>query len=253
MILKRFLFTDTETKLTKDINPGCLGPRLQPPLPNAENRSVYFGYGCFWHAQYDFYEIEHDVFDRSPSQVTSLVGYAGGLYTSEDGLVCYHGGPAGSEYGDDGHAEVVQVELDAGQEEAQYTQLLSKFFNDGFICDGSDCSRKDPGDRGAAYRNVLGLPGGKAGKLWHLVNPQNVHAMELRDGGDNGGRGDEEDEGLVYVYDSLQYHFYRGEQYHQFHANTVLGRACPSSYLVSLKNTQKALHRYESHRPLIFA
>eukprot|EP01052_Picozoa_sp_SAG31_P031160 SAG31_NODE_3273_length_4475_cov_14.400137_1_plen_139_part_00 len=26
-----------------------------PPLSNLEARSVYFGYGCFWHAQYDFF------------------------------------------------------------------------------------------------------------------------------------------------------------------------------------------------------
>ena len=206
---------------------------------------------CFWHAQYDFYEVESDELGRSPSDITALVGYAGGMYTSEDGLVCYHGGPPGSEYGDNGHAEVVQVELDAGQEEAQYTHLLHKFFNDGFECSsnmmssGSTCSRKDPGDSGAAYRNVLGLPGGMKGKLWHLVDQQNVHQMELRQGGADGGRGDTEDEGLIYVYDSLKYHFYCGERYHQFHANTVLGRAVGSSYLVTLKDTQESLHRID--------
>ena len=36
----------------------------------------------------------------------------------------------------------------------QYTQLLAKFFGEGFVCDGSDCTRKDPQDYGAAYRNV---------------------------------------------------------------------------------------------------
>ena len=97
---------------------------------NDPRASVYLGQGCFWHTQFDFVQIERDSggpFARTAhADVTALVGYAGGLFTSADGLVCYHGGPPGSEYGDNGHAEVVQVQLDVGREEAEYTRLLSK-------------------------------------------------------------------------------------------------------------------------------
>ena len=98
------------------------------PLSNDPNSSVYFGYGCFWHAQYDMFMVERAEFSpprREDSKITSLVGYAGGLYTSEDGLVCYHGGPRGSLYSDNGHAEVVQVQLDSGHEPAQFTETFA--------------------------------------------------------------------------------------------------------------------------------
>ena len=65
------------------------------------------------------------------SRATNLslqVGYAGGLFTSPEGLVCYHGGPTGSLYEDLGHAEAVQVQLDRGQERVQFVALLDQYF-----------------------------------------------------------------------------------------------------------------------------
>ena len=42
-------------------------------------------------------------------QVTALAGYAGSTCVGPGGLVCYHGGPAGTVYEGLGDCEVVQV------------------------------------------------------------------------------------------------------------------------------------------------
>ena len=75
--------------------------------------------------------------------------------------------------------------------------------------------RTDPADRGAPYRNVIGIPGGVDGKLFSRIGEHNLHAMPLVEGGDEGGRGDTVDNYQVYIYDSSVYHFYRAEAYHQ--------------------------------------
>jgi peptide methionine sulfoxide reductase MsrA len=179
------------------------------------------------------------------SRATNLslqVGYAGGLFTSPEGLVCYHGGPTGSLYEDLGHAEAVQVQLDRGQERVQFVALLDQYFRS-FHRTSSGMQRLDPQDSGPPYRNMLGIPGGMEGKFLPIVRERNVNDMPLVEGGDDGGRGDTEDEYQVYIYDSLEYHFYRAEQYHQFHANTVLQRSVPASYTVTLKTSQEQAGR----------
>ena len=65
------------------------------------------------------------------------------------------------------------------------------------------------------------------------------------EGGEDGGRGDDEDEYQIYIYDSLEYHFYRAEAYHQFHPNVVLRRAVPASYTGTLKTVQAQLGRID--------
>ena len=63
--------------------------------------------------------------------------------------------------------------------------------------------------------------------------------MPLRHG-TGGPHRDKQDEYLVWVYDSNQFPFFKGEEYHQFHPNTVLGRWVPQSYTGKLKEVQKA-------------
>ena len=46
----------------------------------------------------------------------------------------------------------------------------------------------------------------------------------------DGGGSDTKDEGVVYIYNSTAFPFYRAEQYHQYHRNSVIGRALPSAY-----------------------
>mmetsp|Transcript_30686 Transcript_30686/g.57441 ORF Transcript_30686/g.57441 Transcript_30686/m.57441 type:complete len:333 (+) Transcript_30686:103-1101(+) len=211
--------------------------------------SLYMGNGCFWHTQYDTFVVEHDPtgpFDgRNFSQITSLVGYGGGRYQSPGGAVCYHGLPA-TDYGRLGHAEAVSIMLDAMTgpvARSQVEALATMYFEHGFqsLADGRR-QRLDPQDVGAEYRNVIGLPGGMDNaELWPIVEAANVYGMPLR----RGAIGDSEGEFVVYIYDSLQYPFFRGEAYHQFHTNDVIRRPVPSSYTGMLKNVQEQMGRLD--------
>merc|ERR1719330_1728426 len=99
---------------------------------------------------------------------------------------------------------------------------------------------------GPEYRNVIGLPGGMDNaEWWPLIEAANIHQMPLIRGA--GGPGsDSEDDHVVYVYDTEQYPFFRGEASHQFHANTVIGRAVPASYTRTLRKTQQELGRLDA-------
>ena len=57
--------------------------------------------------------------------------------------------------------------------------------------------------------------------------------IEGGDGGNNDPSKDTKDQGVIYVYDTEAYPFYRGEQYHMFHANVVLRRDVPKEYLLN--------------------
>eukprot|EP00729_Bicosta_minor_P021111 gene21111-26302_t len=93
--------------------------------------AVYFGNGCFWHTQYDFYNVETDPngpFNRSYKDATARTGYAGGKGEGANGQVCYvHGpppsnpkSPEGTVYEEMAYAEAVQVMLDTDNEYAQF-------------------------------------------------------------------------------------------------------------------------------------
>merc|ERR1712224_631738 len=79
---------------------------------------------------------------------------------------------------------------------------------------------------------------------WPVIKNANTHGMPLVRGG--GGPGDDrEDDHIVYVYDSVEYPFFRGEASHQFHTNDVLGRPVPSNYTSRLKEVQEGLGRLD--------
>mmetsp|Transcript_77105 Transcript_77105/g.156975 ORF Transcript_77105/g.156975 Transcript_77105/m.156975 type:complete len:352 (+) Transcript_77105:34-1089(+) len=220
-----------------------------PPssLRNDPAGSIYFGNGCFWHTQYDFVVVEQDPdgpFRRNDSAVTSLIGYAGGRYESPSGAVCYHGLPH-TDYSRLGHAEACSIQLDdvrGGRAQSQVAALAQTYFEHGFqtLSDGRR-QRLDPQDRGAEYWNVIGLPGGMDNQeLWPIIEAANTHGMRLQ----RGAIGDSEGEFVVYVYDSVEYPFFRGEEYHQFHPNNVIQRDLPASYLVT-KKVQEDLGRID--------
>jgi len=64
--------------------------------------------------------------------------------------------------------------------------------------------------------------------------------MQLIDASNANGTTDTIDQGVVYVYCSIAFPFYRGEQYHMFHRNVVLHREVPDEYLVDASNAAKA-------------
>lgn len=222
------------------------------PPANAVNEpglSVYWGNGCFWHTQYDTVLVEWDAqgaFRRNFSDITSLVGYAGGRFQAADGKVCYHGLP-GTDYSRMGHSEAVEVRLDAMTgpvARAQLAALAHVYFHEGFQDHEGKRLRKDPQDMGPEYRNVIGLPGGMDSELFDIIQEQNVFDMPLLRG-QGGTRGDTEDEYVVYVYDSNEFPFFRGESYHQFHKNTVVQRPVPYNYTATLKQAQRQAGRLD--------
>lgn len=168
---------------------------------------------------------------------------------SASGTACYHGLPT-TDYNRLGHSEVTSLMLDEISGPVAQTQLAavaSVYFGEhGFqTTDDGRRLRLDPQDAGAEYRNAIGLPGGMDNaELWPIIEAANVHGMSLERG--LGGPGDDtEDQYVVYVYDSNDFPFFRGETSHQFHANTVLGRSVPSEYLNDLKQAQKASGRLD--------
>lgn len=85
---------------------------------------------------------------RPDANVTSLIGYAGGLYQSQSGAVCYHGLPS-MDYSKMGHAEAVSIELssDPVQSRAQVAALARAYFHDGFqLAYDGRMQRLDPQD-----------------------------------------------------------------------------------------------------------
>eukprot|EP00746_Dinoflagellata_sp_MGD_P066702 gnl/MRDRNA2_/MRDRNA2_276017_c0_seq1.p1 gnl/MRDRNA2_/MRDRNA2_276017_c0~~gnl/MRDRNA2_/MRDRNA2_276017_c0_seq1.p1 ORF type:complete len:356 (+),score=49.24 gnl/MRDRNA2_/MRDRNA2_276017_c0_seq1:112-1179(+) len=236
------------------LSPPPFSKRVSGPPAHHRNdprRSIYLGNGCFWHTQYDFVIVEWDpngVFGRRNfSEITSLVGYAGGRYQSPSGTACYHGLP-GTDYDKLGHSEAVSVTLDeasGSRSQAQVAAIAKAYFDHGFnsMPDGRR-QRKDPQDAGPAYRNVIGLPGGmNNAEWWPLIQAANVYGMPLVSGA--GGPGDNEDDHIVYVYDSVEFPFFRGEDYHQFHTNDVLGRPVPRNYTGDLKDAQRKIGRLD--------
>eukprot|EP00928_Gymnodinium_smaydae_P018642 TRINITY_DN17101_c0_g1_i1.p1 TRINITY_DN17101_c0_g1~~TRINITY_DN17101_c0_g1_i1.p1 ORF type:complete len:352 (+),score=38.41 TRINITY_DN17101_c0_g1_i1:58-1113(+) len=236
------------------VAPPPLSMRVSGPPEHHRNdakRSIYLGQGCFWHTQYDTVVLEqrpNDVFGgRTNLQVSSLVGYAGGQYQSLSGTACYHSLPH-TDYSRMGHAEAVSVSLDienATIARSQVAALAKLYFEHGYNTVNGRRQRLDPQDMGAEYRNVIGLPGGMSNAdWWPLFEAANVYGMPLVEG-KGGLSGDTEGEYIVYVYDSNEFPFFRGERSHQFHANTVLGRPVPRSYLYDLKNDQIAIGRLD--------
>ncbi len=109
-----------------------LGASLFPPFP-AHHEQAYFGMGCFWGAEKQFWLI--------PGVGTTAVGYAGG-YTPNPSYeeVCT---------GMTGHAEVVMVDFDTAV--TSYMTMLQQFF------EGHDPTQgmHQGNDVGTQYRSII--------------------------------------------------------------------------------------------------
>ncbi|GIL63728.1 hypothetical protein Vafri_17744 [Volvox africanus] len=211
-------------------------------------QTVYFGNGCFWGRQKDFVDVEMKQLGRKPEQLTALVGYAAGTRTGPDGKVCYVYSDPRTHYDALGHAEVVQLGLstDSGVAEREIRAFASRYFQQ-FKKTSGGMQRLDPQDKGPAYRNVIGIPGGINSPFMRIIQEENKYGMELREGRGNAmsWRGPTEDDILntVWVVDSGQLPFYRAERFHQFHNG--LGKVFPLEYLRDLRNLVAARGRIE--------
>ncbi len=108
------------------------GNRIKPPFPNGFGRA-YFGMGCFWGAERQFWEV--------PGVYSTAVGYQGGLTPNPTyPEVCS---------GSTGHAEVVMIVFDP--DVVDYASLLTAFW------EGHDPTQgmRQGADVGTQYRSAV--------------------------------------------------------------------------------------------------
>lgn len=194
---------------------------------------VYFGCGCFWHVQHEFVELERKLLGRDGTALTSRVGYAGGKRLGEGGKVCYHNLRGIADYGRLGHAEVVGMRIPEDKLES-FADLYFKLFVKYDVPGMEVFDRNDPMDKGPEYRSLLGLPGGVESPLFPIIERANSKKMKLV-----AGKGDEPDTLLkrtVYVMDTKDFPFHRGEYYHHFHDDFMPGGKYGKEYN-GLRNT----------------
>ncbi len=205
---------------------AATGAALVAPLTKAEPAladelvDVYFGCGCFWHVQHEFVEAERKILGRKDKELTSRAGYAGG--TNGKVQPCYHNLQGKNDYGKLGHAEVVGMKIPASKYEdfaREYFRLL-----------GPDGSRPDQfGDRGPEYRNLIGVPGGKESPFIQSLLSATKKEGDKVDFAK--GKGNDADlKALVWIMDSNEHPFWRGETYHQFHDGFARGENYADAY-----------------------
>lgn len=175
--------------------------------------SIYFGAGCFWHAQYKLIKAEQQLLGRTDDELTAVTGYAGGTGLNTAGKVCY---PYASREGDFGlhHAEVVRVSVPIDRVRTFAAAYWGLF---------KGVNRVDIEDIGPLYRSVVGLPGGMNSKLLPEFNEAQSgvvsQTFQLKEG--HGGDADTLGQPLVWIMDSNVFHFYQAERHHQFHDGLV--------------------------------
>jgi peptide-methionine (S)-S-oxide reductase len=108
------------------------GSSIVPPFPEG-SEVAYFGMGCFWGAEREFWSI--------PGVYTTAVGYAGGFtenatYTD----VCT---------GNTGHTEIVLVVFEP--EAVEFEKLLAAFWEEHDPTQGN----RQGNDRGTQYRSAV--------------------------------------------------------------------------------------------------
>lgn len=183
---------------------------------------VYFGCGCFWHVQHEFVEAERRILGRSDGELTARAGYAGGRAGAADGKVCYHNAGGVADYGKLGHAEVVGLRIPANKFEEFAVEYFKLFDKDGFRPDQA-------GDRGPEYRNLVGVPGGKASPFAKSLVTASVATGDKLDFAV--GKGDDKDLPKVsFIMDTADFPFFVGEEYHQFHDGFKLDENYPKAY-----------------------
>lgn len=184
---------------------------------------VYFGCGCFWHAQHEFVEAERKLLGRSDEELTSRTGYAGGRLLGPNGKVCYHNAGQIADYGRLGHAEVVNLKIPSSKFPEFVLEYCKLFSQEGYRPDQF-------GDRGPEYRNLVGLPGGVESQY-----AKQLVEISSKLGGDKldfaKGKGDDPDRrALVFIMDTSEFPFHIAERYHQYHDGFNIGENYPALY-----------------------
>jgi peptide methionine sulfoxide reductase MsrA len=139
---------------------------------------IYFGCGCFWHAQHEFVELERKALNRPDLALSSRCGYAGGTRVGSGGKVCYHNFQQVGDYGKLGHAEAVALRLPPSAL-PDFAKLYFSLFKAFPLPGRTIYDRVDPQDAGPEYRSVIGLPGGVKSKYFPIIEEANNRLFKL--------------------------------------------------------------------------
>merc|ERR1712023_145167 len=161
--------------------------------------------------------------------ITTRAGYAGGTRVPKGSSnppdkVCYHNQKGYFDYGKMGYGEVVGLSI----KPSNYDDFAKLYFSL-FVPYGQGIrDRNDPMDKGGEYRSLVGIPGGINSPLFASLKKyaDNIGYKLVE------GVGNEPDtllKSTVYVMNSENFPFYRGEVYHQFH-NDFQGRPYTKKY-----------------------
>ncbi len=176
------------------------------------SEELYLGSGCYWGRQYNYVQIERSLFGRTSSQVTSIGGYMFGNSTNKK--ACYYNKKNVSIYSDEGHAEVIKINVP----KLKIGQVLQTYFESFIRVDVKTWEREDYFDLGSGYRALIGMKGGMKNiyimDIIQQVDPHNT-TFKLGIGSDPDTLGTN----TVYIYDSDNFEFHQAELCLQFHNN----------------------------------
>jgi peptide methionine sulfoxide reductase MsrA len=178
---------------------------------------TYWGNGCFFHQQHSLVnQLEKVKLRRAGSDITSVAGYAGGKAPAVPDELCYHNKDHVSDYGEQGHAEVVRLALDDLEDSLRSAATV--FFEDFTELTPGQWTRQDVFDIGPEYRAIIGIPGGLQNEAAMVILEEvnaGVHKLTLKEG--MGGDADTIDSGVVWIMDSDEFPAYQAEFCLQFH------------------------------------
>lgn len=185
------------------------------PFSSDSSTTVYFGNGCFFHQQHTLVTLFEKIkLNRAGSSVTSISGYAGGKPPPTENELCYHNELSQSDYGELGHAEVVQVSLPDMTDSLRAAAEI--YFSDFTELEPGQWTRRDVFDIGPEYRSIIGLPGGFDNlDAMSIISSANKHNLTLLPG--TGGDPDTISSNTVYIMDTFKFPSFQAEICLQFH------------------------------------
>lgn len=205
---------------------------------------IYLGSGCYWNRQHDYVELEMSSFGRTPSQVTAIGGYmfGNGRATAP---ACYYNKDNYSIYSDEGHAEVVKIDVPKDQ-----LPVLFKAYFKSFVRVGENTwEREDGFDLGSGYRALIAFKNGtKNDKMMHLLRLTDPHNTTFIAGA--GSDADTLGTNRIFIYDSTLFDFHQAELCLQFH-NSQAGSKYSKHYheIKDILLSAGKLHKTECPSP----
>jgi peptide methionine sulfoxide reductase MsrA len=131
----------------------------------------------------------------------------------KDGRVCYHNFKGIADYGDLGHAEVVDMNIPTEKYKDFVNTYLSLFSN--------NLDRPDIGDIGSEYRSLIGLENGADNSLYPIFQ-SSAQAIGFKVEVGNGNDPDTLRRKTIWVMDTKKFPFHQAEVYHQYHGKNLL-------------------------------